>query len=168
MMKIRNLILVMGVLMSPLAASAAQVSIAIGTPHVSIGINVPAYPRLVRVPGHPVYYAPGLQANFFFYDGLYWVFHSDNWYASSWYNGPWWFVERLPRCRATSGSIRGISIPSKWSSSGRSTRSVTTTSGAIPSYRSSIRSATRNATKVSSAAGVAISVRTGISNGDDG
>jgi hypothetical protein len=93
MMKIRNLILVMGVLMSPLAASAAQVSIAIGTPHVSIGINVPAYPRLVRVPGHPVYYAPGLQANFFFYDGLYWVFHSDNWYASSWYNGPWWFVE---------------------------------------------------------------------------
>ena len=93
MIKIRNLILVMGVLMSPLAASAAQVSIAIGTPHVSIGINVPSYPRLVPVPGHPVYYAPGLQANFFFYDGLYWVFHGDNWYASSWYNGPWWFVE---------------------------------------------------------------------------
>ena len=92
-MKIRNLVLVMGVLMSPVAASAAQVSIAIGTPHVSIGINVPSYPRLVPVPGYPVYYAPGLHANFFFYDGLYWVFHGDNWYASSWYNGPWWFVE---------------------------------------------------------------------------
>jgi hypothetical protein len=75
------------------APSAAQVGINIGLPHVSIGINLPAYPRLVPVPGYPVYYAPGLQANFFFYDGLYWVFHGDNWYASSWYNGPWWFVD---------------------------------------------------------------------------
>lgn len=93
MLKIRNVILVLGVLMSPLAASAAQVSIGIGTPHVSIGIHLPAYPQLVRVPGYPVYYAPRLNANYFFYDGLYWVFHGDNWYASSWYNGPWWFVD---------------------------------------------------------------------------
>lgn len=93
MLKTRDLIFVLGALMSPLPASAAQVSIGIGLPYVSIGINVPAYPRLVPVPGYPVYYAPGLQANFFFYDGLYWVFHGDNWYASSWYNGPWWFVE---------------------------------------------------------------------------
>ncbi|MHB9087054.1 MAG: hypothetical protein ACYC2V_11510 [Thiobacillus sp.] len=93
MLEIRNVILVLGVLMSPLAASAAQVSIGIGTPHVSIGINIPAYPQLVRVPGYPVYYAPRLNANYFFYDGLYWVFHGDNWYASSWYNGPWWFVD---------------------------------------------------------------------------
>ncbi|HMK73701.1 MAG TPA: hypothetical protein VK454_10210, partial [Myxococcaceae bacterium] len=27
--------------------------------------------------------------NYFFYDGLYWVFVNDGWYASSWYNGPW-------------------------------------------------------------------------------
>lgn len=93
MLKIRNVILVLGVLMSPLAASAAQVSIGIGTPHVSIGINLPTYPQLVRVPGYPVYYAPRLNANYFFYDGFYWVFHGDNWYASSWYNGPWWFVD---------------------------------------------------------------------------
>ncbi|MHB1400763.1 MAG: hypothetical protein ACYCWB_00005 [Thiobacillus sp.] len=93
MLKIRNVILVLGMLMSPLAASATQVSIGIGTPHVSIGINLPAYPQLVRVPGYPVYYAPRLNANYFFYDGLYWVFHGDNWYASSWYNGPWWFVD---------------------------------------------------------------------------
>lgn len=91
--KMRNVLIALGMLMSPLAASGAQVSIAVGTPHVSIGINVPSYPQLVRVPGHPVYYAPRLSANFFFYDGLYWVFHGDNWYASSWYNGPWWFVE---------------------------------------------------------------------------
>ncbi|MGA7178473.1 MAG: hypothetical protein WBX11_02640 [Thiobacillaceae bacterium] len=92
MLKIRHVILALGVLMSPLVASAAQVSVGIGFPGVSIGINLPAYPRLVRVPGYPVYYAPQLDANFFFYDGMYWVFQNDNWYASSWYNGPWGLV----------------------------------------------------------------------------
>ena len=58
-------------------------------PGVSIGINVPVYPQLVRVPGYPVYYAPQLQTNFFFYDGLYWVYQDDDWYASDWYDGPW-------------------------------------------------------------------------------
>lgn len=56
---------------------------------VNIGVNLPAYPRLVAVPGYPVYYAPGVDSNYFFYDGLYWVFDGDEWYASSWYNGPW-------------------------------------------------------------------------------
>ena len=91
MLKIRHVIIVLGLLLSSVA-SAAQVSIGIGFPNVSIGINVPAYPRLVRVPGYPVYYAPQLQANFFFYDSLYWVYQDDNWYASSWYNGPWGLV----------------------------------------------------------------------------
>ena len=54
-----------------------------------IGVNLPVYPTLQRVPGHPVYYAPGLESNYFFYDGLYWVYEQDDWYASSWYNGPW-------------------------------------------------------------------------------
>jgi len=69
----------------------AQVSIGIGiaVPGLSIGINLPAYPSLALVPGYPVYYAPRLSANYFFYDGLYWVFQGDHWYASSWYNGPW-------------------------------------------------------------------------------
>jgi hypothetical protein len=60
---------------------------------VSIGINLPVYPELVVVPGYPVYYAPREEANFFFYDGMYWVYRDDYWYMSSWYNGPWWFVE---------------------------------------------------------------------------
>ena len=74
-----------------LSAPSAQVSVGIGVnlPGVSIGVNVPAYPQLERVPGYPVYYAPGMDTNFFFYDGMYWVYQSDNWYASSWYNGPW-------------------------------------------------------------------------------
>jgi hypothetical protein len=56
---------------------------------VSIGLSVPVYPQLVPVAGYPVYYAPGLNSNYFFYDGMYWVFVNDNWYASTWYNGPW-------------------------------------------------------------------------------
>ncbi|MDP3586202.1 MAG: hypothetical protein Q8R61_13815 [Thiobacillus sp.] len=84
MPNIRTLILVLGLSLSPLATAAVQVSISIG---------VPAYPRLVVVPGYPVYYAPQVQANYFFYDGMYWVYQADNWYASSWYNGPWWYVE---------------------------------------------------------------------------
>lgn len=73
--------------------ATAQVSVSVSIPGVSIGIHQPAYPDLVLVPGSPVYYAPHAQANYFFYDGLYWVFQDDNWYVSSWYNGPWDLVE---------------------------------------------------------------------------
>ena len=59
---------------------------------VSIGINISLFPELVRVPAYPVYYAPRLGINFFFYDGLYWVYEGDTWYSSAWYNGPWTFV----------------------------------------------------------------------------
>ena len=78
--------------------SRAQVSIGIGTPNVSIGINFPVYPELVRIPSYPVYYAPRVDANYFFYDGMYWVFQGDAWYSSFWYNGPWRAVapEYLP------------------------------------------------------------------------
>jgi hypothetical protein len=76
------------------AAAPAQVSVSIGLPHVSIGINVPVYPDLEPVPGEPVYYAPRVDTNYFFYDGLYWVFQGDDWFASTWYNGPWRRVDR--------------------------------------------------------------------------
>jgi hypothetical protein len=72
------------------AATAAPAHAAVS---VSIGINIPVYPRMVVVPGYPVYYAPTLGANFFFYDGVYWVLQGDDWYMSSWYNGPWAIVE---------------------------------------------------------------------------
>lgn len=61
---------------------------------VNIGIGVSAYPDLVPVPGYPVYYDPRANSNYFFYDGLYWVYQVDNWYVSSWYNGPWQLVDR--------------------------------------------------------------------------
>ena len=86
-MRYRLLLLWMLFCSVPLAT--AQVSIGVALPGVSIGINVPLFPELVRVPGYPVYYAPREETNFFFYDGRYWVYQSDDWYASSWYNGPW-------------------------------------------------------------------------------
>ena len=92
MLKIRYVFIVLGMLLCSVASAAVQVSIGIGLPNVSIGINVPVYPELVVVPGYPVYYAPRLEANFFFYDGMYWVYRDDYWYSSSWYNGPWWVV----------------------------------------------------------------------------
>lgn len=88
MLKIRHVVIALAMLLPLTAAATVQVSIGIGLPNASIGINLPAYPQLVRVPGYPVYYAPRLAANFFFYDGMFWVYLDDNWYASSWYNGP--------------------------------------------------------------------------------
>lgn len=85
-------LIVLWMLFWSVTSAIAQVSIGIGLPGVSIGINLPLFPELVRVPGYPAYYAPRLNSNFFFYDGMYWVYQGDNWYASSWYNGPWGFV----------------------------------------------------------------------------
>ena len=55
------------------APAYSEVSIGIGLPSVQIGFNVTAYPQMVVVPEFPVYYAPSVDANLFFYDGLYWT-----------------------------------------------------------------------------------------------
>jgi len=73
--------------------ASAQISFGYSAPGVHIGVNLPVYPALQPIPGYPVYYAPGVGANYFFYDGLYWVFDGDNWYESPWYNGPWSLVD---------------------------------------------------------------------------
>jgi len=88
----RPIVILLFALSGAVTSASAQVSVGIGLPGVSIGINMPVYPQLVQVPGYPVYYAPGLNSNYFFYDGMYWVYRGDNWYASSWYNGPWGMV----------------------------------------------------------------------------
>ena len=93
MFKIRHAAIVLGILLCPVLPATADVSIGFGFPNVSIGINFPTYPDFVQVPDYPVYYAPRVDANYFFYDGMYWVFQNDNWYASSWYNGPWEAVD---------------------------------------------------------------------------
>ena len=88
----RKLLIVFWVLLCSITSAGAQVSFGIAGPGVEIGINFPVYPQLVQVSGYPVYYAPQVNSNYFFYDGMYWVYQQDNWYASSWYNGPWGLV----------------------------------------------------------------------------
>ncbi len=88
----RSRLVVLSILLCSITSAAAQVSVSIGLPGLSIGINQPVYPELVPVPGYPVYYAPQVNSNYFFYDGMFWVYQRDNWYASSWYDGPWELV----------------------------------------------------------------------------
>ncbi len=87
----RRALLISAVLLTPLtlAPAAAQVSIEVAIPGARIGIVQPFYPELLPVPGYPVYYAPQVRTNYFFYDGFYWVFHDERWYRSAWYDGPW-------------------------------------------------------------------------------
>lgn len=85
----RYLLIALSLALCPLLPAQAQISIGLRLPSISIGINVPLYPELVPVPGYPVYYYPRGDSNYFFYDGLYWVYHGDNWYSSGWYDGPW-------------------------------------------------------------------------------
>src|ERR1700674_755423 len=84
----RHALIALGMMLCTATSAFAELN-------VSIGINLPTYPRLVRVPNYPVYYAPGLDSNYFFYDGLYWDYDGDNWYSSPWYNGPWRPVDPL-------------------------------------------------------------------------
>ena len=68
------------------AVTPAPAQLSIG---INIGLNVSSYPDLEPIPGYPAYYAPGMNSNYFFYDGMYWVYQGDTWYSSEWYNGPW-------------------------------------------------------------------------------
>lgn len=91
----RPTLFALALLLGPIPAlSQVQINIDRGG-NVSVGINVATYPTLQRVPNCPVYYAPSVKTNYFFYDGLYWVFEGGEWQASSWYNGPWQRVDRL-------------------------------------------------------------------------
>jgi hypothetical protein len=127
MQKLRYGLITLLMLLCLVTSAKAQVSIGIGLPNVNIGINLPVLPELVPVPGSPVYYAPQVNCNYFFYDGMYWVFQGDNWYASSWYNGPWGlvnpdvvpqFILRIPvrYYRQPPGFFRGwaSNAPPRW------------------------------------------------------
>ena len=63
--------------------------------YFDIDVDVPEYPEMLPVPDSPVYYAPNVDSNYFFYDGLYWDYNNDRWYASPWYNGPWSYVDPI-------------------------------------------------------------------------
>lgn len=57
--------------------------------NVSIGINLGAPPKLVAIPGTPVYHAPALAYNYFSYGGHYYLFRDGAWFRASAYSGPW-------------------------------------------------------------------------------
>jgi hypothetical protein len=89
----RKQLIVLGMLLHFAIPAPAQISFGFGLQADNISISLSTYPNLVRVPGYPVYYASGLNSNYFFYDGMYWIFETDRWYSSSWYNGPWMMVD---------------------------------------------------------------------------
>ncbi len=92
MKKIAGAVAAAALLLHPASPSMADTRITVG---IHLGFHVPAYPRLILVPGYPVYYAPRLDLNYFFYDGLYWVYHDNHWYSSYWYDGPWSWADPL-------------------------------------------------------------------------
>ena len=63
-------------------------------------------PRLVVIPRTPVYYAPAVPHNYFFYGGRYYVLHNGSWFYAPAHHGPWTFiaVERVP------SSIRRVPV----------------------------------------------------------
>jgi hypothetical protein len=89
----RKQLIILGILLNFAGPAPAQINFGFGFQTDNVSISLSSYPNLVRVPGYPVYYASGLNSNYFFYDGLYWVFEADRWYSSSWYNGPWTLVD---------------------------------------------------------------------------
>ena len=65
--------------------------------YYDIDVDLPQYPEMEPVEDLPVYYAPAVNSTDFYYDGLYWDYYHDGyhdgWYASTWYNGPWAYVD---------------------------------------------------------------------------
>jgi hypothetical protein len=72
---------------------AAAIFPAAAQNYYDIDVDLPSYPEMQPVPDSPVYYAPTVDSNYFYYDGVYWDYNNDGWYASTWYNGPWEYVD---------------------------------------------------------------------------
>lgn len=83
---------------APSSASDLSISIGIGTPPPAPPV-IMAAPPLVVVPGSPVYYAPEVPVNIFFYGGRYYTFHDEAWFRATTHNGPWNViaVKKVPR-----------------------------------------------------------------------
>jgi len=95
MMKLAALTAALFISQAAVAPAHAEIQFGVSAqlPGVSINLGLPAQPAMALIPGLPVYYAPHVRANYFFYDGLYWVLHGDDWYFSSWFGGPWYAVD---------------------------------------------------------------------------
>lgn len=67
---------------------AAAMPVAAQT-YYDIDVDLPQFPEMEPIPGSPVYWAPAVDSNYFFHDGVFWDYHHDLWHWSAWYNGPW-------------------------------------------------------------------------------
>ena len=78
---------------------ADSLSIGVRTDSLRLGINIGATPRVVAIPGTPVYHVPSMPYNYFIYGGHYYLFHEGMWLSAASYNGPWTAIaiERVPR-----------------------------------------------------------------------
>jgi hypothetical protein len=95
----RRMMTVAALLALSLSARAADVHVGIniGVPPPPPPIVVETPPPLVVVPRTPVYYAPDVPYNFFYYEGLYYVFHDGYWFSATTSRGPWAYVRHVPR-----------------------------------------------------------------------
>ena len=71
--------------------------------HVGIGLPlpivlIPAAPAVVCIPDTPVYYAPDVGIDIFFYSGHWYRPYRGYWYRATYYNGPWAYLppQRVP------------------------------------------------------------------------
>jgi hypothetical protein len=87
------------ILLQAAPTPAGSLSIGVRADSLSLGVNIGASPRLVAVPGTPVYHAPSLPHDYFFYGKKYYLFHDGMWLSAAYYNGPWTVIalERVPR-----------------------------------------------------------------------
>jgi hypothetical protein len=73
------------------------VTINIGAPPPPIIVASP--PKVLVVPGTPVYYAPSVSHNLFVYGGSYYTLHNGHWFYAKKPGAAWVFVpiEKVPR-----------------------------------------------------------------------
>jgi hypothetical protein len=82
---------------SPVAADNVSIGVKIDVPAPPRVVVMPppppvvlaAPPKLVVVSGSPVFYAPGININFFAYGGRYYSFHEGAWFVATTHGGPW-------------------------------------------------------------------------------
>jgi len=78
---------------------AASAFPALAQDYYDIDVNLPEYPDMQPIPDSPVYYAPAVPVDLFFYGGRYYRVHRDAWFSAPRYDGPWHHVAyaRVPR-----------------------------------------------------------------------
>jgi hypothetical protein len=83
----------------PVIVTTPPPPVVVAPPVVVTPPVVTTLPQLVAVPGSSVFYAPGVELNFFAYGGRYYSFHHGGWFVATTHGGPWVAVapSRVPR-----------------------------------------------------------------------